>query len=113
MSIDAIIAKHQARNRRAVAALSSKRLKGARAAFLAHWTAKATPATIRRLPDPLDGVTNPDRRDDFVDLIADVLILARELGMDAAYIARVGASHVGDDALTDDAAAHGIDPDED
>lgn len=47
---------------------------------------------------------NPDLRDDCVDLIADLLIWAKGQGLDAAYIARVGASHATPDALAEDYA---------
>lgn len=95
-----------------IAALSDSRTKAAKAAVVAFIKGKGN---HRRLSaaDLLDADKNPDLRDDLVDLIADVLILAEgELGLDAAYIARVGLSHTGADAVVDDAAAHGIDPDD-
>lgn len=52
----------------------------------------------------VDPAKNPDLRDDLVDLVADVLLWARARGLDADYIARVGASHAEPAAAADDEA---------
>lgn len=81
--------------------LAKTRHTAARLAFVAWYTHKNTKVE----GDPT-AASNPDRQDDFVDLIADLLILANDLGLDGAYIARVGAAHVPHAA--EDARAHDL-----
>lgn len=80
--------------------LSDTRRKAAEAAIFAFIKAKGSraPSAVALNPG-----TNPDLRDDLVDLIADVLIWAKAEGLDPAYIARVGASHTGAAEQVDDA----------
>ena len=88
--------------------LSETRATAAAAAIKAFVTTKDPRQRRRdRGASILDPQQNPDLLDDLTDLVADVMIWAREAGLDTAWIARVSASHaepahVADDEAVDD-----------
>lgn len=83
--------------------LATSRRSAAAAAIVAFVGSK-NPRLIKRDGGAsiLSPAQNPDLQDDLTDLVADVLIWAREEGLDTAWIARVGASHAEPAHVADD-----------
>ena len=83
--------------------LATDRRSAAAAAIVAFVTAKNN---RRRTRDGGASILSPeqnqDLQDDLTDLVADVLIWAREAGLDTAWIVRVGQSHAGVEEAADD-----------
>lgn len=83
--------------------LATDRREAAAAAIVAFVTAKNPRRKKRdRAASILSPEQNQDLQDDLTDLVADVLIWAREAGLDTAWIARVGQSHAGVEEAADD-----------
>ncbi len=89
-----------------MSAHAKRRQTAARAAFRTWASCKqGRPYAAVLTPDPL-GEDNPDREDDFTDIVADLALLAKSLGYDTARLFRVAADHV--HHAPDDDAAHDL-----
>lgn len=87
--------------------LSEDRKKAVRAAMRAHHERTHTPSQFITDKARLDIKKNPDLDGNMTDLIADVLILAGDLGLSPLDIMSAAISHVPGDAMNKAHAAIG------